>query len=156
MQTNRPMSRWFSICSEHEKEAAADAVLYRNTFGTQPRKPLGPWQNAFDLFLKNPANTNVVLWGDRLLALWEVTQHPSPRYSCLCLCSLNCMRLLIHICLHAPALVSFSDCLIAALYVIVWVPQTLLAHPQELLQVVAFHSMICAAYQGTYNAFYKG
>ncbi|KAL0046710.1 hypothetical protein WJX82_008018 [Trebouxia sp. C0006] len=57
--------------SELEKEAEADAVLYRNTFGTQPRKPWGPLQNAFDLYLKNPANTNVVLWGDRLLALWE-------------------------------------------------------------------------------------
>lgn len=59
-------------CSELEKEAEAGAVLYRNTFGTQPRKPWGPLQNAFDLYLKNPANTNVVLWGDRLLALWEV------------------------------------------------------------------------------------
>ncbi|DBA67834.1 TPA: hypothetical protein ACH3X2_014183 [Trebouxia sp. C0005] len=57
--------------SELEKEAEADAVLYRNTFGTQPRKPWGPLQNAFDLYLKNPANTNVVLWGNRLLALWE-------------------------------------------------------------------------------------
>ena len=28
--------------------------------------------NALDLKLKNPANTNVVLWGGRLLALWEV------------------------------------------------------------------------------------
>lgn len=66
------------VCSEWEKEHEADAVLYRNTFGTQPRKPLGPIQNAFDLVLKNPANTNVVLWGNRLLALWEVRtcSHP--------------------------------------------------------------------------------
>ena len=61
-----------SVCSEWEREHEADAVLYRNTFGTQPKKPLGPLQNAFDLVLKNPANTNVVLWGNRLLALWEV------------------------------------------------------------------------------------
>ncbi len=56
-------------------------MLYRNTFGTQPRKPLGPLQNAFDLYLKNPANTNVVLWGNRLLALWEVcSQAPRPPF----------------------------------------------------------------------------
>ena len=30
-------------------------------------------KNAFDLYLKNPANTNVVEWGKRLLALWEVS-----------------------------------------------------------------------------------
>ena len=29
-------------------------------------------RNAFDLKLKNPANTNVLCWGNRLLALWEV------------------------------------------------------------------------------------
>ncbi|KAL3146000.1 hypothetical protein ABBQ38_015360 [Trebouxia sp. C0009 RCD-2024] len=57
--------------SDLAKEEEADAVLYRNTFGTQPKRALGPLQNAFDLYLKNPANTNVVLWGDRLLALWE-------------------------------------------------------------------------------------
>lgn len=62
----------FVSCSELAKEEEANAVLYRNTFGTQPRRALGPLQNAFDLYLKNPANTNVVLWGDRLLALWEV------------------------------------------------------------------------------------
>ena len=65
----------YSCCSELEKEAEANTVLYRNTFGTQPKKPLGPMQNAFDLTLKNPANTNVVLWGNRLLALWEVNNH---------------------------------------------------------------------------------
>lgn len=31
--------------------------------------------NAFDLYLKNPANTNVVEWGKRLLALWEVQPY---------------------------------------------------------------------------------
>jgi all-trans-8'-apo-beta-carotenal 15,15'-oxygenase len=57
------------------KEEKADRILYRNTFGTQPVG--GPATNAFRLHLKNPANTNVVEWGDRLLALWEV--RPSPR-----------------------------------------------------------------------------
>ncbi len=81
-------------CSELEKEAEADAVLYRNTFGTQPRKPWGPLQNAFDLYLKNPANTNVVLWGDRLLALWEV-RCQGTNLSCLCL-SNNSRTLPLH------------------------------------------------------------
>ncbi|MGD1905757.1 MAG: carotenoid oxygenase family protein [Leptolyngbyaceae cyanobacterium] len=43
--------------------------LYRGVFGTQ--KPGGFWANAFDLRLKNIANTHVIYWGDRLLALWE-------------------------------------------------------------------------------------
>ena len=74
----------FFCCSELEKEAEANAVLYRNTFGTQPKKPLGPMQNAFDLTLKNPANTNVVLWGNRLLALWEVKQtHCHAKMQCI-------------------------------------------------------------------------
>ena len=72
MHAETAKSASFFGCSELEKEAEANAVLYRNTFGTQPKKPLGPMQNAFDLTLKNPANTNVVLWGNRLLALWEV------------------------------------------------------------------------------------
>lgn len=45
-------------------------ILYRTTFGTQ--RWGGPFTNAFDLKLKNPANTNVLVWGDRLFALWEV------------------------------------------------------------------------------------
>jgi all-trans-8'-apo-beta-carotenal 15,15'-oxygenase len=53
----------------HERvaEQAAGRVLYRNTFGTQPLSRL----NAGDIGLKNPANTNVVYWGGKLLALWE-------------------------------------------------------------------------------------
>ncbi|MCX5942187.1 MAG: carotenoid oxygenase family protein, partial [Cyanobacteria bacterium] len=39
-------------------EEAADKVLYRGVFGTQ--KPGGPIANAFDLRLKNIANTQVV------------------------------------------------------------------------------------------------
>jgi all-trans-8'-apo-beta-carotenal 15,15'-oxygenase len=50
-------------------ESAAGKILYRGVFGTQ--KPGGWLANAFDLKLKNIANTSVVYWGDRLLALWE-------------------------------------------------------------------------------------
>ena len=49
-------------------EEEADAVLYRNTFGTQP----DPWwSNAGNLVLKNVANTNIQAWGGKVLALWE-------------------------------------------------------------------------------------
>jgi hypothetical protein len=51
-------------------EEKAGRLLYRSTFGTQ--RAGGGFRNAFDLKLKNPANTNVLLWGDKLLALWEV------------------------------------------------------------------------------------
>jgi all-trans-8'-apo-beta-carotenal 15,15'-oxygenase len=57
-------------CREFVKEQKADRILFRNTFGTQPQG--GAATNAFNLRLKNPANTNVVEWGNRLLALWEV------------------------------------------------------------------------------------
>ena len=50
-------------------EEKADQPLYRGVFGTQ--KPGGPLANAFDLRLKNIANTHVVRLGDQLLALWE-------------------------------------------------------------------------------------
>jgi all-trans-8'-apo-beta-carotenal 15,15'-oxygenase len=50
-------------------ESVAGKILYRGVFGTQ--KPGGWLANAFDLNFKNIANTNVVFWGDRLLALWE-------------------------------------------------------------------------------------
>jgi all-trans-8'-apo-beta-carotenal 15,15'-oxygenase len=51
------------------EEQAAGTILYRNVFGTQ--KPGGWWQNAFDFQHKNIANTNVIYWGNKLLALWE-------------------------------------------------------------------------------------
>ena len=50
-------------------EEQAGKLLYRGVFGTQ--KPGGPLANAFDLRLKNIANTHVVRLGDELLALWE-------------------------------------------------------------------------------------
>ena len=48
-----------------------EKIMWRTTFGTQRRG--GPLANAFDLKLKNPANTNVlpVSGRNRVLALWE-------------------------------------------------------------------------------------
>ncbi len=53
-------------------EKAANKFLYRGVFGTQKA---GGWtSNAFDLTLKNIANTQVVYWGGKLLALWEAAE----------------------------------------------------------------------------------
>lgn len=52
-----------------QAEEKAGEILYRGVFGTQ--KPGGPLANAFDLRMKNIANTHVVQLGDQLLALWE-------------------------------------------------------------------------------------
>ena len=54
-----------------QAEEEAGSYLYRGVFGTQ--KPGGPLANAFDLRLKNIANTHVVRLGDNLLALWEAS-----------------------------------------------------------------------------------
>ncbi|HEY9650685.1 MAG TPA: carotenoid oxygenase family protein [Coleofasciculaceae cyanobacterium] len=54
------------------KEQAAGKILYRGVFGTQ--KPGGWLANAFDLQIKNIANTNVIYWGGKLLALWEAAE----------------------------------------------------------------------------------
>lgn len=68
----------FVRTEEYVAETEADAVLFRGTFRTQPKSlPNQPFseticlKNAFNLRLKNPANTNVVMWGDRLLAFFE-------------------------------------------------------------------------------------
>ena len=53
-------------------EEEADRFLYRGVFGSQ--KPGGPLANAFDVRLKNIANTHVVRLGDQLLALWEAAE----------------------------------------------------------------------------------
>lgn len=53
-------------------ERAADRPLYRGVFGTQ--KPGGLLANLFDLKLKNIANTHVIYWGGKLLALWEAAE----------------------------------------------------------------------------------
>lgn len=51
------------------EEKEAKKPLYRGVFGTAK---LGGWlSNAFDVRLKNIANTNVISWGNKLLALWE-------------------------------------------------------------------------------------
>ncbi|MEI8249829.1 MAG: carotenoid oxygenase family protein [Synechococcus sp. ELA057] len=55
-----------------QAEEAAGRFLYRGVFGSQ--KPGGPLANAFDLRLKNIANTHVVRLGDQLLALWEAAE----------------------------------------------------------------------------------
>ncbi|HBB36117.1 MAG TPA: Apocarotenoid-15,15'-oxygenase [Cyanobacteria bacterium UBA8803] len=53
-------------------EQQAGKILYRGVFGTQ--KPGGWLANAFDLRIKNIANTNVIYWGEKLLALWEAAE----------------------------------------------------------------------------------
>jgi len=53
-------------------EQAAGKPLYRGVFGTQ--KPGGWLANLFDLKLKNIANTHVIYWGGKLLALWEAAE----------------------------------------------------------------------------------
>ncbi|WP_121967874.1 carotenoid oxygenase family protein [Leptolyngbya sp. BC1307] len=45
---------------------------YRGVFGTQ--KPGGWLANAFDTQLKNIANTHIIYWGGKLLALWEAAE----------------------------------------------------------------------------------
>jgi len=53
-------------------EQKAGRILYRGVFGTQ--KPGGWLANAFDLKIKNIANTNILYWGEKLLALWEAAE----------------------------------------------------------------------------------
>ncbi|MEG5041557.1 MULTISPECIES: carotenoid oxygenase family protein [unclassified Microcoleus] len=50
-------------------EQEAGKILHRGVFGTQ--KPGGWLANIFDVKIKNIANTNIIYWGDKLLALWE-------------------------------------------------------------------------------------
>ncbi|QEY32299.1 Apocarotenoid-15,15'-oxygenase [Synechococcus sp. RSCCF101] len=54
-----------------QQEEQEGRFLYRGVFGTQ--KPGGWLANAFDLRMKNIANTHVVRLGDDLLALWEAS-----------------------------------------------------------------------------------
>ena len=51
------------------KEQREQKVCYRGVFGTE--KPGGWVANALDFRLKNIANTQVIYWGGKLLALWE-------------------------------------------------------------------------------------
>ncbi len=54
------------------KEREAGKICYRGVFGTQ--KPGGWLANAFDFNLKNIANTHVIYWGGKLMALWEAAE----------------------------------------------------------------------------------
>lgn len=54
------------------QEKNAGKIVYRGVFGTQ--KPGGWLSNAFDVRLKNIANTNIIYWGGKLLALWEAAE----------------------------------------------------------------------------------
>ena len=54
------------------KELEAGKILYRGVFGTP--KPGGWLSNVFDFKLKNIANTNIIYWGGKLLALWEAAE----------------------------------------------------------------------------------
>jgi all-trans-8'-apo-beta-carotenal 15,15'-oxygenase len=54
------------------EEEQAGKILYRGVFGTQ--KPGGWLANIFDLKFKNIANTHVIYWGGKLLALWEAAE----------------------------------------------------------------------------------
>ena len=54
------------------EEQEAGKILYRGVFGTQ--KPGGWLNNLFDVKLKNIANTGVIYWGGKLLALWEAAE----------------------------------------------------------------------------------
>ena len=59
----------FVATPEFVAEKAAGKILYRSVFATQ--RAGGFWNNWFDFNFKNPANTNVVYQGGKLLALWE-------------------------------------------------------------------------------------
>ncbi|MBD2665057.1 retinal pigment epithelial membrane protein [Richelia sinica FACHB-800] len=53
-------------------EKKAGKILYRGVFGTE--KPGGWLANIFDFKIKHIANTNVIYWGKKLLALWEASE----------------------------------------------------------------------------------
>lgn len=59
----------FVKTKEFLEEKQAGKMLYRGVFGSQ--KPGGWLGNLFDIKVKNIANTNVIYWGKKLLALWE-------------------------------------------------------------------------------------
>ena len=53
-------------------EQKAGKILYRGVFGTP--KAGGLLANAFDINFKNIANTHIIYWAGKLLALWEADQ----------------------------------------------------------------------------------
>jgi all-trans-8'-apo-beta-carotenal 15,15'-oxygenase len=62
----------FVQTSGYLAEKKAKKILYRGVFGTQ--KPGGWLGNIFNFEIKNIANTNVIYWGGKLLALWEAAE----------------------------------------------------------------------------------
>lgn len=66
------LSNRFVRTAGWQAEEEAGRFVYRGVFGTQ--KPGGVLANAFDLRLKNIANTHVVRLGEQLLALWEAAE----------------------------------------------------------------------------------
>lgn len=59
----------FIDTAEHKVEAATNTLPFRTTFGNPPAS--NPLTNLLNLHLKNPANTHIVPWGNKLLALYE-------------------------------------------------------------------------------------
>lgn len=62
----------FVKTSGYLAEKKAGKILYRGVFGTQ--KPGGWLANILDFKIKHIANTNVIYWGKKLLALWEASE----------------------------------------------------------------------------------
>ena len=74
----------FVKTEEYINENKQQKILYRNTFRTQRPMLLDPifnkicLNNAFDLKLKNPVNTNVVYWGGKhTVAAWYMEFYMS-------------------------------------------------------------------------------
>ncbi len=59
----------FIATAEHEVEASTNILSFRTTFGNP--KANRPLSHLLNLHLKNPANTHIVPWGKKLLALYE-------------------------------------------------------------------------------------
>ncbi|MEM8503738.1 MAG: carotenoid oxygenase family protein [Cyanobacteria bacterium P01_D01_bin.1] len=59
----------FINTAEYQIENASDTFQFRSTFGNPPARH--SLANLLDLYLKNLANTHIVPWGDKLLALYE-------------------------------------------------------------------------------------
>ena len=59
----------FVLTKGYKKERLYRKICYRGAFGTQRKG--GFLSNFLDINIKNVANTNVIYWGERLLALWE-------------------------------------------------------------------------------------
>ncbi|MEL7330864.1 MAG: carotenoid oxygenase family protein [Cyanobacteria bacterium J06560_2] len=59
----------FIQTAEHQTECKTNRFQFRTTFGNP--KAENPLAHLLDLHLKNPANTHIVPWGNKLLALYE-------------------------------------------------------------------------------------